>query len=260
MLSIISLLVILIISLIITRIATVALTLTGLSRESARFQARSAFTGVGFTTSESERVVSHPVRRRILMLLMLFGNAGIVTAVASIILAFVNNNSSANWFLRFGLLVSGLAGFWFIATSQWIDRRLSPVIAWALKRWARLDVRDYADVLHLAGEYGIKELKVNEQDWLSGKTLAELDLPHEGVLVLGIQRANGTYLGAPTGTNRILPDDTLILYGRSPVLADLDARPDDLRGARAHHHSVVEHRRVVEQEQQEDLATTPDAR
>jgi hypothetical protein len=47
MLAIISLLVVLTVSILITRIATVALTRIGLSREAACFQARSAFTGVG---------------------------------------------------------------------------------------------------------------------------------------------------------------------------------------------------------------------
>ncbi|WP_419175988.1 hypothetical protein [Desulfosediminicola sp.] len=59
MLSIVSLLLVLASSILVTRIATVALTHTGLSRESARFQARSAFTGVGFTTNESEKVANH---------------------------------------------------------------------------------------------------------------------------------------------------------------------------------------------------------
>ena len=90
MIPIITLLVVVILSILVTRFATIALTYTGLSRETARFQARSAFTGVGFTTSESENVVNHPVRRKILMLLMLFGNAGIVTVIASVVLAFIN--------------------------------------------------------------------------------------------------------------------------------------------------------------------------
>lgn len=77
MISIVTLLIVLTLSILLTRIATVALTHTGLSRESAKFQARSAFTGVGFTTSESEKVVNHPIRRRILLMLMLLGNAGI---------------------------------------------------------------------------------------------------------------------------------------------------------------------------------------
>lgn len=59
-----------------------------MSRESARFQARSALTGVGFTTSEAEDVVSHPVRRRIVGGLMMVGSAGLVTAAASLFLSF----------------------------------------------------------------------------------------------------------------------------------------------------------------------------
>ncbi len=62
MFAIISLFVIVALSLIITRIAAMALMATGLSRDAARFQARSAFTGSGFTTRESESVVNHPVQ------------------------------------------------------------------------------------------------------------------------------------------------------------------------------------------------------
>ena len=67
MIAIGSLLLVVAISLLVTRVATVMLTATGLSREVARFQARSAFTGAGYTTTESESVVNHPVRRRIVM-------------------------------------------------------------------------------------------------------------------------------------------------------------------------------------------------
>lgn len=99
MLSVITLLVVLTLSILVTRVATVALTHTGLSKESAKFQARSAFTGVGFTTDESEKVVNHPVRRRILLVLMLLGNAGIVTAVSSLIVSFINVDRSSSPFL-----------------------------------------------------------------------------------------------------------------------------------------------------------------
>ena len=86
MTAVITLLTVLTLSVIVTRIATVALLHTGLSREAAQFQARSAFTGVGFTTTEAESVVNHPVRRRVVMLLMLVGNAGIVSVIASLLL------------------------------------------------------------------------------------------------------------------------------------------------------------------------------
>ena len=70
MTAVLILLLILLVALLINRIATAALMSTGMSRQYAKFQARSAFTGVGFTTSEAEEVVSHPVRRRIVMILI----------------------------------------------------------------------------------------------------------------------------------------------------------------------------------------------
>jgi hypothetical protein len=84
-------------SFLITGLATAALTLTGLSQDLARLRATSAFTGAGFTTQESERTVGHPVRRRILILLMNLGNAGIVAAVSSLILSPVEIRETGNW-------------------------------------------------------------------------------------------------------------------------------------------------------------------
>jgi Trk-type K+ transport system membrane component len=88
MYAIASLLAVLAVSLLVTRVATVVLAASGMSGESARFQARSAFTGAGFTTTESEAVVAHPLRRRVVMLLMLVGNVGFVAAASSLILGF----------------------------------------------------------------------------------------------------------------------------------------------------------------------------
>ena len=198
MVSIISLLFVVIVSLLITRVAAVALTFTGLAWESARFQARSAFTGVGFTTSESESIVNHPVRRRIVMLLMLFGNVGFVTAISALMLSFIGAQNVSQGIFRFTVLTGGLAALWTASRSRWVDERVSRLIARALWRWTSLDVRDYANLLHLCGEdYGVAEIMVEPQDWLAGRRLGELSLPEEGVLVLGVQRDDGSYTGAP---------------------------------------------------------------
>src|SRR3954453_23059696 len=84
----VSVIVVVCVSLLVARVGTVALTLTGMSGESARFQARSAFFGVGFTTAEAESVVGHSVRRRIIMWLILLGNAGVVTTMGTLLLSF----------------------------------------------------------------------------------------------------------------------------------------------------------------------------
>jgi len=117
MAALLSFLIVLVISILVTKIATLALVHTGLSDQTARFQARSAFSGVGFTTSEAEQVVNHPVRRKVLMALMLLGNAGMVSAVSSLILTFVNLGQGAvYWYWRDIIIAGGVAwrgsGFW----------------------------------------------------------------------------------------------------------------------------------------------------
>lgn len=125
MAGIITVILILVFSILITRIATIALTHTGLSRESSKFQARSAFTGVGFTTTESEKVVNHPLRRKILQLLMILGNAGIVTGVASLIIGFSGLEGTTDAWIKIAILVGFVIILWHLASSRWVDRLLS---------------------------------------------------------------------------------------------------------------------------------------
>jgi hypothetical protein len=232
MIALISVLVIGLLSMLIVRVATVALSLTGMSRESARFQARSALTGVGFTTSEAEAVVSHPVRRRIVSALMLLGGIGLVTAVSSLILSFGGAHHEQR--LHRGLmLVVGLAVLWIIARSRWVDRRLSTLIGRVL-RWRGYDVRDYGHLLALQSDWAVSELAVEDDDWVAGCTLRELKLRDEHVDVLGIQKPNGEYIGVPHGDRRIEPGDVLILYATEERLEELDARKRGRAGDAAH--------------------------
>ena len=174
MAALISVLVAITLSLLITRIATKALTLTSLSRTSASFQARSAFTGSGFTTTESEAVVEHPVRRRIIMWLMFLGNAGIIIVISSLVLTFVSTSSIQNGLSRLLYLFLGLGILWLFATNKAFNRILTRLVRKALRRWTDLDLRDYASLLHLRGEYQVMEIEVNKNDWLANKRLKEL--------------------------------------------------------------------------------------
>ncbi|MGV2829592.1 TrkA C-terminal domain-containing protein [Myxosarcina sp. GI1(2024)] len=247
-----SVLLVVTLSLLINRIATVALTLTGLSRQAASFQARSAFTGVGFTTNEAEQVVTHPVRRRIVMWLMLLGNAGVVTTISSLLLTFVGTAGSAEWLLRLLILGIGLAILWILATSKWIDRYLSRVIHWALRKWTRLDIRDYNRLLHLSGDYTVTELKVQPDDWLANRRLNNLDLKQEGIAVLGINRENGRYVAAPKGDTCVFPHDTLILYGKLSLINELDQRGANMAGEQAHYRAVNEQERTLAKQDRDE--------
>ena len=252
MISIVSLLFIITLSILITRMATVALTYTGLSREAARFQARSAFTGVGFTTSESEKVVNHPVRRRILLVLMLLGNAGIASAITSLLLGFIDRGDGTSIILKFSILLAGLIFLWAIASSSWVDRYLSQLMSWTLKRYTNLEVRDFANLLRLTGDYSVKELLVKEGDWLADQSLKDLRLRDEGVSVLGLTRRNSHYIGAPRGSTKILPGDTLILYGRTSCVAELDKRRKGSEGDIEHDRAAREQKTVSQKEHVDD--------
>ncbi len=237
------------VTLIVNRVGAIALTATGLSSEVAHLQARSALTGVGFTTSESELVVNHPVRRRIVLTLMLIGNAGMVTIIATMVVGFAGSGDGADVLIRIGTLALGLFLILIAARSRTIDRLLSRVISAALRRFTTLEVRDYVALLDLASNYAVVELGVEAGSWVADHRLADLHLPDEGVLALGIRRADGTFLGAPRGHTRILEHDTLILYGYADVLKDLRKRRVGIEGDRTHDELISE---IAERHAEED--------
>ncbi|GEM_PF-43175 len=256
--GVIALLTVLALSMFITRIATIALASTGLSRESAKFQARSAFTGTGFTTTEAERVVDHPVRRKIINLLMMLRSAGLISILISLILSFAGSATSREITFRLLLLFGGVLALWLLANLRFVDRFVSALIARALQRWTRLDTRDYTSLLKLAGDYSVTELKVNPEDWIEGRTLSTCRLDDEGVSVLGIYRGNGRYLGAPRGDTPLKAGDTMILYGNTSRIRELDARRADASGDSAHAQAVRDQQtREAQQASREQDDETP---
>jgi hypothetical protein len=252
MIAAISLIVVVFITLTINRIATLALTHTGLSRETAMFQARSAFTGSGFTTTETEQVMNHPVRRRIIFSLMLIGNAGLVTVVSSLVLAFALPKNIHSMLLSVIIVAGGLLGLLWLTQSQMVERMISYIVDSALGRYTDIDVRDYAAILHLSGEYQISDLHINPDDWIANKTLGECKLWEEGILVLGIQRKDGNYMGTPEGSTEIVPGDVLTLYGRASFFKALDERRKGRQGDEKHEEAVIQHQENIKKEQRED--------
>ena len=245
MLAAVSLFVIITLSALVTKVAAIALMHTGLSTEIAKFQARSAYTGSGYTSQESEKLMNHPVRRKIVYMLMLIGNAGIITTLSSLMLTFLlpNNRSSLVYSLIF--IVVALSALWFAIKSKVVDRWLSKMIDRALKKYTNIDVKDYAAILHLSGEYQISELRVRKTSWLAGKTLLELDLKSEGINVLGIQQKEGEYIGAPGGDDVINAGDVITMYGKAEIFKNIDARDDDFLGD-------WNHQKIVELEKKEE--------
>lgn len=252
MTAIISLLVIISLSVLATRIGAIALVHTGISKEAAKFQARSAYLGVGFTTNESELVVNDPVRRKILTFLIFLGNAGIITTISSVIFSFFSIEESGLFSLEVLVLIVGLTTLLYLSRSNFVDRKLSILINKALKKYTDLDVRDYYSLLHLEENYRVSEVKVHKDDWLSGKALRELQLNEEGVLVLGIRRANGKYIGAPLGKTKVKENDIIILYGRTSTIHNIEDRKEGSSGDSEHEEAKREQKQIERDQEKED--------
>lgn len=244
MIAILTLIFVVAISFLITKTGTIALMQTGMSRERAQFQARSAFSGAGFTTSESEVVVKHPIRRRIIMNLIVCGNAGVVTAIATLIIGFAGKEETSLW-LKLALLVFGFLIFYLVTKSKRLDRWLERSIKKLLERYAGLRAKSFARIVTVMEDHEVTEMEVSENMWLQGGTLSELKLPAEGVLVLGVIREDENFVGVPPGAYRVQESDRLILFGKTERIAALAKRRDVLEGKQEHKKSVEERREEV---------------
>lgn len=210
----ITLLVILTFSIVVVRITAVALRLTGMPADIARFQARSAFTGAGFTTSESEAVVNHPIRRRLISLLMLWGNVGFITVLATFIVSFVAAENSMEAVSRQLLwLLGAIALLWFIALNPMADQAMCKSINWLLQHTTALGQSGPTMLLQVTGAYSVAEHTVLSGNRLDATMLSDLCPAQGSFLILGIEQDDGIYSSAPGLDTRLVAGDRVVLYG-----------------------------------------------
>jgi hypothetical protein len=204
------LLIAILISFIIVRIGGFALELTGIEPDIARFQALSAFSGTGFTTREAERVVGNKTRRRIVTILIILGNAGTVTVIATLVLSFSQVTGYAYFFIRLAIILAGIFGLYQLIIRSGAGRRLPA--------WVQRSVMSRV----LRGAPPVEEIYRPERDWaVSVVTVKEgsrniglsvADVGAEGdIEILGIDRAD-TYLNKPNWDEKIVVGDRLLVY------------------------------------------------
>lgn len=141
------------VSLTIVRSAGVALRVTGVPQPIARFQAISALTGAGYTTLESETLMRHPVRRRILMILMLTGHLGLVSLASTVILAVAATEGVGGATAQIAALLVSVGAVYALAASTKLDEAMCEVIRRAMERWNWLAEADATTIyVHGSGK------------------------------------------------------------------------------------------------------------
>jgi hypothetical protein len=220
MIAIVSLLIVLFLSLTVTRLATAALVHTGMSEESAKLQARSALSGCGFTTSESENMVNHPVRRRILLVMMLLGNIGIVATMSSVILSAMKNSEVYDqlW-VKFSILIPGLLLLWHLMKSEWFSDLVYTLFLFMLRRMGTDTIPDYIPLCHLDNHFKIVEIYISDNSRIKGHKVS--DVISDAIRVLGLKNVSGDYMDSPPSDTVISSGNTLILYGQTEAIDKL---------------------------------------
>lgn len=156
-LALVAVLVIFAVSLVVIRLGSLALVMTGLSPEVASFQALSAFSGAGYTTDEAEETVSSPARRNIVKTLIRLGSVGIVTAIFSLV-ASVTGRGAGTGAVAVTLL-AGVLGIALLARSADRERAVCCPLyygeddAGRLRAVAECEGRLYTHVRRLSEEY-----------------------------------------------------------------------------------------------------------
>lgn len=210
--SIVLLLIVVTLSLLIIKAGATALEMTGLDRPTALFQAVSSFSNTGFTTRESERIVNHPRRRRIVTYLIITGNIGFVSAVSTTVLTLRHDNDLVN---AVRLLVAILA---FIIIYKLLShlgsvQKINQKMRLLLRQKLGFEDVHIEEILHQAEGTGLVEVLVESKSQLIDKTLQQCGMTHKGLLVLSIQRES-ELTPVPPADTVIKKGDRLLIYGK----------------------------------------------
>ena len=211
MLAALTLLIVLTLAILLVRAGAVALRLTGIPPEVARFQARSAFTGAGFTTSESEAIVNHPVRRRIVSTLMVVGSIGLVSVVTTVIVSLVGIDAEGGLLKQLLWLGGALVVLWCVALNPKADRIMCAGIARVLERTEGFGARAPLRLLQMPVAHGIVRILAHRESGLAGRPLREFT--SRNVTVLGVAREDGTFVSLPDLSEKMRLADEIFVYG-----------------------------------------------
>jgi len=203
------------ISVFVVKIATVALKMTGLDEKKAYFQALSAFTGTGFTTKDSELVLENEIRRKIIVFLMVLGNAGLITVITTLVITFGSRGNIGPVLGNVGIVLVLIFILFKLLTHRGVKKFLNDKIESRLEKRPPFQKRPVEEILRIAKNYGIAEVSIKESCQDLGKTLSESSFRENDILILAIERENAV-IPTPKASDKILLDDTLICYGRLP--------------------------------------------
>jgi len=221
-------LVVIVASFIVVRIGAIAFELTGLEWSLAKFQALSCFSGTGFTTKESELVTANPQRRRIASILIILGNAGLITMIATFANTLRPNMLLPQFkipfldlvipyrFLPWINLVIVCLGIYFtyrIFTHSKLTKKITKALRAKIVKRDIIKSVSFEELLVATGGYGVSSVEVCKDSIILNKSLSDTNLRKEDINLLAIER-NEEVIPNPSSDVKIIFGDKLICFGK----------------------------------------------
>ena len=201
---------------IITEVFTVLFRLIGLPEEKARFQVVSLLTGTGFTTRESEMMLSARPRRRLARITMLFGYVFNITIVSAFINIFVSVGETqlGHFVLSMLIPIFAITAVFLLVRHHrvrlWLDRLIERV---ADRYGSGKSTNSVSVIDQMANQTIARVTLYMVPEELEGKTLAQNDLSSKhNVIVLMIERENGVN-EKPTSQSVFQKGDRATVFG-----------------------------------------------
>jgi len=226
--SVMLFIIVLIASFTIVRIGAIAFQLTGLEWSLAKFQALSCFSGTGFTTREAELITGDKQRRRIASVLMVLGNAGLVTMIATVASALNPENTLLGWlsesylpflplwsviWVHMGIIAIAIFIIYKVFTNKQFTQKLTKYLRKKILKREFFKPVSFEELMLLTGGYSITRLEVHGGNPLIDKTLAESELRKNDITILAILRGDNT-IPNPSADTKVQKSDELVLFGK----------------------------------------------
>ncbi len=229
-------------SFLVVRLGAVALELTGIEPKQAQFQSLSAFSGAGFTTREAELVLLNPARRKVIQLLIIGGNAGLVTMIATLGITVASGTAATEGITLFGGLVSipapavpyvKLGSFivilvllYRVAQIPFLSRVIQRVLKRFVERHGLVRRVAFEEVMLDAEGYGVSQIEIRPDNPLLDRTLANSGLSERDILVLMIRRGE-QIIPSPKGKNFARVGDRFTVFGPLQTIREMAVAEDE---------------------------------
>ena len=201
---------------VISEIFTVLFRFTGLPDERARFQVMSLLTGCGFTTKESEMILTSRSRRRLARITMLFGYVFNVTIVSAFVNLFLSLKlvQAEHYVAAFLIPLAAVAAVFLLGRIRRVRAACEGLVEKLFRRILRRDKTNTVLLIDYLGRDSIAVVTLNTvPEAFAGKPLREIDLKAERRILIMLTEQSGKS-AEPAGADTVFHQgDKLTVFG-----------------------------------------------